>query len=285
VSKPTVSGRFLAGSGGPLATVVWEPPKDIAPRFAVLYLPPFGDEMNRSRRMAALQARALAAIGGTVALLDPRGTGESGGDHGAATWGGWHADVALAWAWLAEQSNVPCVLWGLRLGALLAADVVATARAAPAAMVLWQPIASGRAFFNQFLRLATVQERVGGAEGGADAKALRLKLAAGNPIEVAGYELNPALVADVEAKDLVALDGSRCQVVWREVSAVAAPTISPASARIASRWQEHGAELDIAAVSGPSFWATQEISEAPLLVAATTSAIAARFVNHAGGKP
>jgi exosortase A-associated hydrolase 2 len=281
VSKPTVSGRFLAGSGGPLAAVVWEPPKDIAPRFAVLYLPPFGDEMNKSRRMAALQARALAGIGGTVALLDPRGTGDSGGDHGAATWEGWQADIVLAWQWLAQRSSAPCILWGLRMGALLAAAAVAKGPSVPAALILWQPIASGRAFFNQYLRLATIQQRMGSGENGADAKALRLALAAGNAIEVAGYELNPSLVAAAEAIDLAELDGARCPVIWREVSADAAPAISPATAKIASRWLERGTELDVAAVSGPSFWASQEIAEAPQLIAATTAAVAARLANQA----
>lgn len=276
-----VSGWFLQGSAGPLATIVWEPPRGIAPRFSVLYLPPFGDEMNKSRRMAALQAQALASIGGTVALLDPRGTGDSCGDHGTATWEGWQADVVVAHQWLGERFSLPCILWGLRLGALLAVDVVASARVAAVALVLWQPIASGRAFFNQYLRLATIQQRMGGGEGGSDAKALRLALASGNVIEVAGYALNPALVAGIEAIDLAELDGSQCPAIWREASADPAPTISPAMARIASRWRERGAELDVAAVSGPSFWAAQEIAEAPQLIAATTAAVAARFANHA----
>src|SRR3546814_14337350 len=52
----------------------------------LVYLPPFAEEMNRSRRMAALQARALAALGIDVLLLDLFGTGDSAGDFRDARW-------------------------------------------------------------------------------------------------------------------------------------------------------------------------------------------------------
>jgi alpha/beta superfamily hydrolase len=38
--------------------------------------------MNKARRMAALQARALAALGYGVLLLDLHGCGDSSGDFG-----------------------------------------------------------------------------------------------------------------------------------------------------------------------------------------------------------
>ncbi len=285
VSTATVSGHFLPGSGGPLATVLWTPPKGVRERFGVLYLPPFGDEMNKSRRMAALQARAFAAAGGTVALLDPRGTGDSAGDHGSATWEGWRDDVAVAWAWLAGRTQQPCILWGLRLGALLAADVVVSTSVAPVAMLFWQPVASGRTFFNQVLRLATAQQIVGNSTGGPDAKALRGAMAVGSSIEIAGYALNPALVSGAETLDLAELGCVRCPVIWREASIDVASPVSPAAERIAARWRQDGTEVDLEGVNGPSFWASQEIAEAPKLVASTTAAVTSRFGNHAERTP
>jgi hypothetical protein len=52
---------FLDGSAGRL----FAPYQAAAahPRGSVIYVPPFAEEMNRSRRMAALQARAFAAMG------------------------------------------------------------------------------------------------------------------------------------------------------------------------------------------------------------------------------
>ena len=49
---------------------------------AVLYVHPLAEEMNKSRRMAALQARALAASGWVVLQVDLFGCGDSDGDFG-----------------------------------------------------------------------------------------------------------------------------------------------------------------------------------------------------------
>ncbi len=75
----------------------------MTPRGALLYLPPFAEEANRSRRMAVLQARRLAARGWPVLLLDPFGTGDSAGAFHEARWELWLADAARAAAWLATR--------------------------------------------------------------------------------------------------------------------------------------------------------------------------------------
>src|SRR5207302_2704773 len=162
--RPRVSGHLLPGPAGSLAVVLWEPPSESASRFAALYVPPAADEMNKSRRMASLQARALALLGGTVALLDLRGTGDSEGQHGDATWEGWRADVVCAWHWLRERVPVPSILWGLRLGSLLAAELASQRVIEPAVLLLWQPVVSGRGYFSQWLRLGTAQQLTARAE-------------------------------------------------------------------------------------------------------------------------
>src|SRR5687768_8838655 len=55
-------------------------------RALVVYVHPFAEEMNKSRRMAALQARALAASGHAVLQIDLLGCGDSSGDFGDASW-------------------------------------------------------------------------------------------------------------------------------------------------------------------------------------------------------
>jgi len=52
---------------------------------SVLYGHPFAEEMNKSRRMAGLQARALARAGYDVLQIDLRGCGGSSGDFGDAS--------------------------------------------------------------------------------------------------------------------------------------------------------------------------------------------------------
>src|SRR5688500_15035872 len=120
-------------------------------RGAVLLIHPFAEEMNRCRRMAALQARAFAAAGWTVLQMDLYGCGDSAGDFSGATWNRWLDDVVDSAAWLREKTGQRLVLWGLRAGCLLATQ--AAGRIEPAAdLVLWQPVASGKQFLQQFLR-------------------------------------------------------------------------------------------------------------------------------------
>ena len=282
---PPIAGQFLAGPGGALALVLCQPPPDVACRFVALFVPALGEEMNKSRRMVALQARALARQGGIVALLDPRGTGDSSGEHGESTWDHWCADVTFAWEWLGRRAPVAQVLWGMRLGGLLATQLVASGAIAPTVLTLWQPALSGKGFFNQMLRMATAQRMLGAGDGDWDSNTLRASLSAGVPIEVGGYELHPELVTTAETIEMSTLFPKSCHVIWREMTLSDPPTISPAASKVALRWKESGADVDCAAVVGPAFWATQEIAEAPHLIDSTTNSIAAFFARRDENAP
>jgi exosortase A-associated hydrolase 2 len=263
----------VGGEAGRLAVVLVEPPTGQDARFAVLHVPAFAEEMNKSRRSVALLARALALAGGVTAVLDLRGTGDSDGDHGLASWQGWHADVATAWTWLGERVRAPRWLWGHRLGCVLAADVAVTGALAPDAILLWQPVVSGRSYFNQWLRLARAQRMTqdaapppgdsrNAAEPGVGAQ------------EVAGYVVAPALIDAACAIDLAARPPPRVPVVIREVSIAQPPVLAAATARLVEAWSASGATLDARAVPGPSFWIAQEIEEAVDLVADSAAHVA-----------
>lgn len=90
---------------------------------AMVYLPPFGEEMNRSRRMAALLGRKLAAAGTALLVLDPAGTGDSSGTLRDARWEHWRADARAAVDWLRRRGLAPLGAVGLRSGASLALDL------------------------------------------------------------------------------------------------------------------------------------------------------------------
>jgi exosortase A-associated hydrolase 2 len=268
-----VAGEFVDGPAGALAVVTWAPAQS-APSAAALYLPPFGDEMNKSRRMVALQARALAAQGWAVAALDPRGTGDSAGSHREATWQGWRDDAMCAWNCLRQRYAGPSLLWGLRLGAHLAGELAADGSIAPSLLVLWQPVASGKTFFQQQLRAGMARELAAGEER-RDAQPLRARLDAGSVVEIAGYEIHPDLVAGAERADACVTVRTSIPVVVREVTVASTPQTSPAAERIAGRWRNAGADVDAQALTGASFWAAQEIAEVPALVASTTRAVLA----------
>jgi exosortase A-associated hydrolase 2 len=237
-------------------------------RAGLVYIHPFAEEMNRSRRMAALAARALAAQGVGVLEIDLYGCGDSSGEFRDARWDIWKRDVALAHGWLAERLGVPVGLWGLRLGALLALD----AGVAADHLVLWQPVTSGPNFLTQFLRLrlASGMLQDDGVKGGTEA--LRAELRTGRTMEIAGYELAPELAQAIDALEAAKLAPPRCPVHWFEITAAAGRPLPPAASRIATAWRENGALLTVELLQGQPFWTTQEIAECPALVDATVSA-------------
>ncbi|HEX6736185.1 MAG TPA: hydrolase 2, exosortase A system-associated, partial [Azonexus sp.] len=83
---------FLTVHGGQ-RFCLFHPAQDGVAKGAVLYLHPFAEEMNKARRMAALQSRALAAAGYDVLQFDLLGCGDSSGDFADATWPAWREDV------------------------------------------------------------------------------------------------------------------------------------------------------------------------------------------------
>lgn len=262
---------FLETAGG-RRLCIYHPPRGAA-RGAVMLVPPFGDEMNKSRRMLALQARRLAQSGYAVLLPDLHGCGDSDGELADARWDGWKADLSAAAAWIALHGHGPLFLLGVRLGALLALDWARSANQAVAGFVLWQPVASGAAFLTQLLRLKLAGEMATGAEGAGTASQ-RAALARGETLEIGGYEITPALAADLSGLELGALAPAAGRVHWFEMAARAgASAVSPATERLATAWRADRVTLETAVLACPPFWASQEIAECPALLEATVDAL------------
>ena len=241
---------------------------------AVIYVPPFAEEMNKSRRMAALQSRALSALGWHVLQLDLGGTGDSGGDFADATWDAWLEDVGAARRWLFSRSDFEPWLWGLRLGGLLAA-ISLTQRPAPGVgLILWQPVLSGRQHLQQFLRLKTGSAWLGQERKADQPTAQPLdKLRFGEAVEVAGYLLSPSLALPMATAELQ-LSECLSRVIWLEVSPRTDAGLAPPSQRLLSGMST-SAEVRASVVAGPSFWHAQEIEVVPELVRATCDSLLA----------
>lgn len=238
----------------------------------MLYVHPLAEEMNKSRRMAALQSRALAAAGCEVLQVDLFGCGDSSGDFGDASWDAWLEDVTTALAALRARTRAPVWLWGLRTGALVASAVAAHTPGL-AGLLLWQPVVSGQLALQQLLRLRSAGEALGNGSKGVVA-GLRAELAAGRPVEVAGYMLSPALALGLEQASLHAPPPVP-RVVWLEVAARADAKLRPSSAAVGDLWRAAGIVVCSEVVHGPAFWHTTEIEDAPALVNATCRVFAA----------
>lgn len=261
---------FLPSPRGPLFCLCLAPTNQPA-RGGILYLHPFAEEMHKSRRMAALQARAFAGAGYAVLQPDLTGCGDSAGDFGDADWDAWKDDVRLAHAWLSQQGTTTITLWGLRIGASLAAEL-ARELAGIDRLILWQPVVNGELFLNQFLRIKLAGEMLSAGQAQSGTKQLRAQLDAGEGVEVGGYLLNSGLARALAGWKL-ADHPPPCPAHWFEVGA--GETLSPASQRAAEAWLAAGTDLTTRPVSGEPFWGTQEITECPALLDATLAECAA----------
>ena len=281
MNQPAAEAFFLqAGAGAGGQRYCLYQPAVGACRGALVYVPPFAEEMNKSRRMAALLALALARRGIATLRIDLHGCGDSGGDFADARWDGWRDDVGHASAWLEARSGHRPALLGLRLGALLALDYAAAAdpAAAPRQLILWQPVLDGATFLTQFLRLRTAGAMMSVSATGApdnSTSALRARLAAGEALEVAGYELAPALAAAIDTLKLAPLGRAGCALHWFDIGQPGrAP--SPATDKALATLRERGVEVDVTRLDGPAFWGSQEIATCESVLEAT-AALAPRF--------
>lgn len=238
----------------------------------MLYIHPFAEEMNKARRMAALQARALAAAGYDVLQIDLLGCGDSSGDFADACWQAWQDDISEAVCVLRQRSAAPLILWGLRAGCLLAAEAAA-ALTEPADFILWQPVISGKQHWQQFMRLKMAGEMASG-QAKAVGEQLRQRLAAGQPVEIAGYSVATALAAGLEQAELKPPAGNG-RVIWLETSLRDEATLAPVSQKRIEQWQAAGWHVDARIARGPAFWQTTEIEDAPELIAATLAGLGA----------
>jgi exosortase A-associated hydrolase 2 len=271
--RPGAAQPFFLQAAPGQRFCLFHPPAGDVCRGALVYVHPFGDEMNKSRRMVAQQARALAAAGFGVLQLDLYGCGDSSGEFSEARWDIWKDDLAAASGWLHQRLGQPVGLWGLRLGALLALDYARSAPRPVERMILWQPVHNGALFLTQFLRLLTANAMLSDSadkERGGTA-ALRKALLEGEMLEVAGYQLAPELAAAIDSKDGAALAPPGCRVDWFETALPAGRALPPVLERLAGAWRAVGVELQLHQLNCLPFWATQEIEEAPALLAATSA--------------
>ncbi|MDO8047273.1 hydrolase 2, exosortase A system-associated [Janthinobacterium sp. SUN211] len=257
---------FLPASGGQRYCLLHLPPPGQAARGGILYVHPFAEELNKSRHVAAAQARAFAAAGYSVLQIDLFGCGDSSGDFGEARWDIWHNDLHLACAWLAQRVDGPLSVWGLRLGALLALDFASRAPLPLARLLLWQPELDGRRSIDRFLRLRLASHMLAGATQEAPGQA-RAALAESAPVEVAGYLLAPELAQAIDGVNASTL--LPCvPVYWLDYRA-AEQKDAWSPPLLARQWRKRGAAVHVASFDDGPFWHSGELLACPQLLYAT----------------
>ncbi len=258
---------YLDSPAGGLHLTLYLPEGQASSRW-ILHVPAFGEEMNKSRHVVAAQARRLADCGAAVIIPDLTGTGDSAGTLDQADWATWRDDLERVATWAESRGASALVLWGLRLGCLLAADTVSCLSLPVVALWCWQPVPSGKQHINQFLRLRAVAGLTAG-EGESVAQ-LRSALAQEGSLEVAGYPLGEPLVASIEGRELSSIElPVGLPVRLAEVAKDISRPLTPVASRQLDAWNAAGVAAHGSVVGGDPFWITQELGFAPELLERT----------------
>lgn len=259
---------FLDTPAGALFAVHHAPAPATPVRGHVLCALPFNEEMNRCRSMVTRQASAWAALGFGTLVLDPLGTGDSAGEFVDARWPAWLAGLDAGHRWLADQPGGCRALWGIRLGAILAAEWHARRADADIALLLWQAVADGKTHLTQFFRVRIAAQIDRPDLPKETTASMREQLAAGTPVEVAGYELHPELTQAIDGAQLDRhrlAEGTR--VLWLENAPAEKPEPTPGTQALLARWPGAGVHCDVRTFDGPAFWQVHERMLAPEAVA------------------
>lgn len=271
IAAPVVP-RFLGADGQRVFTLLRHPRR--AGASCALLVAPFGEEMNKSRKMLTDVGIELAKRGIGSVLVDPYGTGDSDGEFSQADWLRWQADLRQAVAWCAEEGLKVDRLLGVRLGCALGAQVASEAIPGIAHTVFWQPVLDGTRFMDQFLRLRVAasmmeQDR---KESTAD---LRAKFARGETVDVAGYCLGPQLAAQIDGVRLAEHVGPHLgQIHWIEVVRSAeTPPPAPATKAVDAA-RAAGLNVTLYPIAGEPFWSSVEIVRIPALIERTVALLA-----------
>jgi exosortase A-associated hydrolase 2 len=263
---------FLDTPSGRLFAVHHRPADAARTRGQVLCAPPFNEEMNRCRSVMTLQAQAFAKIGFGTLVLDLLGTGDSEGQFVDARWPLWLNNLSAGKVWLDAQAGGCSVIWGIRLGAILAACVHGAAADPRVALVLWQPVTDGKSHLTQFLRVRIAANMDRADVARETTASMRETLTNGQPVEVAGYEIHPELAAAIDAARLTQHTlAPGTHMLWLENASAQATELAPASGLVLARWPGQQVLAAGQVFSGPAFWQLHERVVAPSAIEQTTA--------------
>lgn len=231
----------------------------------VVFVPPFAEEMNKSRKMMALLLNELALSGSSGLLFDLVGTGDSQGELDDTEWSDWIYNLRDVVNFALDVLGAKSISFvALRTGALLLNDYLnghhgAVINSKIKAIHYWNPVFNASQFVTQFLRLRLAADMMG--EGGekVTVKQLKAQLEALGQLEVAGYMLNQNLIAGMEnARIALPQMHDEFNVWFYEISSMG--KVTPGLQRMIPKVCGDSINQQAFSLEGPQFWSTQEIA-------------------------
>ncbi|SEH72073.1 exosortase A system-associated hydrolase 2 [Rheinheimera pacifica] len=234
---------------------------------AVIVIPPFAEEMNKSRHLLNAAMRQLAAAGYSCFMLDNYGTGDSAGDLDQASIDIWRDDLYQLLLLLQQQGYQNINFIAVRFGVIQLFDLM-NKHILPLPMqqlVLWQPVFDVSKFWQQFVRLKVAEAMAAGNK--ISQKDLEQQLSEGENIEIAGYPISPAFyhsLLDINSSSPAQLSGIKLQ--WLETSQL--DTVALPVQKMREQLQQH-CQLHYTQLKAEPYWQTAELASAEQLIALT----------------
>lgn len=199
----------------------------IAPLLAVVCVGTFPSERTHSHVGWNAWFRTLAAHGIAALRFDYRGSGESSGRFERHAFNDWLEDISAAAAVLVEYApDVPIVLHGYRMGALLAAR--AFQGGLGRALLLWSPPKSARDMLFDLLRFRLMADLAHRKTDGPKERSVYVaELEAARMVEVEGYQWSKKLWDEADGLVVSAQGSPERPVRTTALSAVHGPLGDP----------------------------------------------------------
>ncbi len=255
-----VTPEFLPGSQGQIFTVTYSNKhsshaKDKTQQPSLLFIPPFAEEANKSRHMLSALGRTLAQNGIQTTILDLFGCGDSEGDIDQANLQIWYQDINTAIQHI-QQRSTNISIGGLRLGATIALNFLATSQLQIDKLLLWQPVLKGEQFMKQFIRLKLAESIAISSAPTTSTTEIIAKLEDGNIQEIAGYPITKELFQNINALSCINQNiAPDTQLHLLEINPSATP--STPMVKAISSYKNLNSNHHIC--QGSQFWSCQEI--------------------------
>ena len=240
---------------------------------AVIFVPPFAEEMNRSKRMYVLCARLLADSGINAICFDYSGTGDSSGEWGEFSYSDWVSDLNDVYQYYSKVGkNISFI--ALRFGALVLADAVTSSDLKADRCVLWDPIETGEMLTRQLIRMK-IAAAMADTSKKLTTQEIKDSIKNNGYLESGGYHLSESLLDAINSKNITRSMNSllaRTHIDWmtlgkyKDVDTKWLPNSFTASELAESDAQN---KLTMHPVNDVKFWMQQEVTISPALLRAT----------------
>lgn len=234
---------------------------------AIVFVPPFAEEMNKCRHLISATMRQLSAAGYSCFLLDNYGTGDSEGDLDNAAMALWRDDLHQLLGTITAQGYCSVSFVAIRFGTLQLFDLLNhyTLPVPVKRVVLWQPIFDMAKFWQQFVRIKVAEAMASGNK--LSQKQVEQQLQNGENIEIAGYPISPAFFHSLwTAKLNYPQQLQHCHLCWLETSQL--ETIAMPVEKMRQQLTAQ-CQLTFHQLKDEPYWQTAELASANQLQALT----------------